>query len=343
MTTATNNTQPSKASKSNITTMTSTKAGEWKDRFTPRQLERKRIIDRVGQRRTREQLKKTVAELTARVELLTQGQDNIIIDRLISQNEELNAKYIDLKARLTSIQQLSHYPPGGEGQSNGESPPPEPSVQSISGPAVRKRATTTAKNATALALSQRKVDVTKLPFFNSVSLHQSPRAETGTPGRDTDAIPSEELVDIIMSWKINALHGLSFDFLIACTGVDRIPDGPTTGLSPVLICAWRYCLADLITAQILKWVRRSDFSQQLYQSLSQSGEYVCPFATSECDIEDPISEIETQRRAVLFCAFLVASLWRDIFTSTKVCHAQFWALYRYFMVSIRMNAILVGR
>jgi hypothetical protein len=87
-----------------------TKNVEWKERFTTHQLGRKRTMDRVPQRRTREQLKKTVVELSARVELLTQGQDNIIIDRLIAQNEELNARFMDVKARLTSIQELSNYP-----------------------------------------------------------------------------------------------------------------------------------------------------------------------------------------------------------------------------------------
>jgi hypothetical protein len=208
--------------------MATTKNGEWKDRFTPRQLERKRKVDRVGQRRTREQLKKSVTELTARVELLTQGQDNIIVDRLIAQNEELNSKFMDIKTRLTSIQELSNHPLSGEGDSNGESPPPARSARSVSRLALGELAT---RN------TERKVDVSKLPFFNSVNLVRSPRSETGTLGHDpnTETIPPQELVDMIMSWKINAQHGLSFEFLMACSGFDRVSGGPTAGTCSIVV------------------------------------------------------------------------------------------------------------
>ena len=82
------------------------KPTEWKDRFTDRQLERKRLVDRVGQRRTRDQLKKTVADLTERVELLSQAHSDTIIERLLAENDQLRERFNECNAKIAAIQQL---------------------------------------------------------------------------------------------------------------------------------------------------------------------------------------------------------------------------------------------
>lgn len=75
----------------------------WKRRFNPSQLERKRLSDRLNQRRTRKQTKEYVAELEKRIQILTRGTHETLIDQLIKENNVLRASLSGHRANTEAV------------------------------------------------------------------------------------------------------------------------------------------------------------------------------------------------------------------------------------------------
>jgi hypothetical protein len=63
-----------------------------------------------------------------------------------------------------------------------------------------------------------------------MNLYHSPPAESAVPGCDTDTIPPQDIIDIIMSWKINVKYGLGFESLDGLYRPDSVPHAPTLGM-----------------------------------------------------------------------------------------------------------------
>ncbi|KEF54131.1 uncharacterized protein A1O9_09926 [Exophiala aquamarina CBS 119918] len=283
--------------------MSRNSTGEWKDRFTERQLERKRHVDRVGQRRTRNQLKKTVADLTDMVELLTQAQGNVIIDRLMKENDELRSKLNDYKTKMFSIQQLS-----SDCMDEAEAADKLASAKS----------SRSYKDEATIAITLKALEdylnafSHKLPFITNMIFYRIGRLESST--LESDALSARELIDSIMSWKLTTQHGIGFEFLLSSLGLDREP-------------------LMLTTKRVMDVVKRKDFYEIILEELNETGEYISPFAPDAVDYESVYcSEMERQRRAILLCAYEIIIRWRTLFASRLECHAQFWGLYRLFIL-----------
>jgi hypothetical protein len=192
--------------------MARTKSSEWKNRFTQSQLERKRHVDRLGQRRTRDQLKKTVADLTERVELLTRAQGSVIIERLMSENEELREQVSECKSKISTIHQMSRdYLDEAENTQAAQTNPEDKTKDRM---AIVK--------ATKSLEDSLKISSRGLPFLSAILFCRPSRSVPSSPGSEA-AFSGNELLDMIMSWKLSTQHGLGFDFLLHSLGLDREP------------------------------------------------------------------------------------------------------------------------
>ena len=75
----------------------------WRDRFSQEQLEKKRVVDRLGQRKARRQSKQTVAALEERVRQLLAGEQNNLVQTLMDENAALRAELSRYKGMLEAI------------------------------------------------------------------------------------------------------------------------------------------------------------------------------------------------------------------------------------------------
>jgi hypothetical protein len=76
---------------------------DWKVRFSEKQLERKRLSDKISQRRLRQQSKRIGAELECRLQLLTDGQTATLINQMQQENALLRAKIWRYRFQMESI------------------------------------------------------------------------------------------------------------------------------------------------------------------------------------------------------------------------------------------------
>lgn len=80
----------------------------WKSKFTDEQLERKRQVDRITQRRTRQKSKQVVAQLQEKKNMLSSGDHKGLLERMMAENEDLTSKLKDFQARLDQIHRISN-------------------------------------------------------------------------------------------------------------------------------------------------------------------------------------------------------------------------------------------
>ncbi|KAJ5350810.1 hypothetical protein N7541_008537 [Penicillium brevicompactum] len=79
----------------------------WKAKFSDKQLERKRQLDRINQRRTRQQSKQSTALLKDKVDLLMQGDHKTLLERMMAENEAMRAKLNVFQAKFEHVHQIS--------------------------------------------------------------------------------------------------------------------------------------------------------------------------------------------------------------------------------------------
>lgn len=78
-------------------------APDWKDRFSEKQLERKRIGDKISQRRARQQSKRIVDGLEHRLRLLKTGQTATLINQIQQENACIRTKIWRYRYQMESI------------------------------------------------------------------------------------------------------------------------------------------------------------------------------------------------------------------------------------------------
>ncbi|RFU25240.1 hypothetical protein B7463_g11104, partial [Scytalidium lignicola] len=83
--------------------MASNSGPTWKSRFNQKQLERKRLADRISQRRARRQSREAAAELEQSLSLLQDGDLKGLLQRTIAENNALRAKLNKFQTKLESI------------------------------------------------------------------------------------------------------------------------------------------------------------------------------------------------------------------------------------------------
>ncbi|KAH8430910.1 uncharacterized protein LDX57_008574 [Aspergillus melleus] len=80
----------------------------WKSKFTDKQLERKRQVDRISQRRTRQNSKQVAAQLQEKMNLLSSGDHKGLLEQMLAENEGLTSKLNLFQNRLDQIHRLSN-------------------------------------------------------------------------------------------------------------------------------------------------------------------------------------------------------------------------------------------
>ena len=76
---------------------------DWKGRFSDKQLERKRLSDKISQRRLRQQSKRSVAELECHLRLLADGDTATLINQMQQQNALLRTKIWRYRYQMESF------------------------------------------------------------------------------------------------------------------------------------------------------------------------------------------------------------------------------------------------
>ncbi|PYH85240.1 hypothetical protein BO82DRAFT_266429, partial [Aspergillus uvarum CBS 121591] len=79
----------------------------WKSKFSDEQLERERHVDRISQRRTRRKSKQDAAQLQEKMNLLSSGDHQGLLERTLMENDGLKSKLNLLQARLGQIHRIS--------------------------------------------------------------------------------------------------------------------------------------------------------------------------------------------------------------------------------------------
>lgn len=75
----------------------------WKDRYTEKQLEKKRLADRLSQQKLRRESKRAVAELEQRLQLSIRGENAALIRQLLDENARLHSAISHYRSRLEDI------------------------------------------------------------------------------------------------------------------------------------------------------------------------------------------------------------------------------------------------
>lgn len=79
----------------------------WKSKLSDEQLKRKRQVDRISQRRTRQKSKQVAVQLQEKMTLLSSGDHKGLLERMMAENEELTGKLKHFQTRLDHIHRLS--------------------------------------------------------------------------------------------------------------------------------------------------------------------------------------------------------------------------------------------
>ncbi|KIX06655.1 uncharacterized protein Z518_04631 [Rhinocladiella mackenziei CBS 650.93] len=319
----------------------------WKQRFTHQQLERKRYMDRIGQRRTRMHLKRTVTALEERLSLLLEQQPDILIQQLMAENEMLQASLSNMESRMGMILQCSRESleesanwntstavagtntaasaSASSSASTNAAPPAiyapktgrqqSRAIQSPNPGEVKTMCDIGVQTDRDLAWETASLAGT-LPFFDHVLFHgvsSLPWKESSLPASDFWPTARTELVETILSWKFRGQHGLGFEFLLKCCGLEQAP-------------------VSLNLLEIRRRILSKNFWEYIHDRLLKPDHLGGP---SRLDLEtqswQPLTSLECEQRAVALCACEVTTRWRKLFRSETECIAMYWSLYTYFL------------
>lgn len=209
----------------------------WKDRFSQKQLERKRLGDRLGQRRIRRHTKRAVVELEEKLNLLLERQDNLLIDKLMKENTALRASLDNYQAKMKSILLCSQqcleedeedYPDvlescqgrSGQPRSVAPSETPPKDIDSSEHRPGHCRNGFFISDSWLPAHNQVSIIFQIANFFTKNSTSKAP-------------LSAAKLVDSIIAWKLIENHGLGFNFLIRHFDLDKEPICLSLGTSKI--------------------------------------------------------------------------------------------------------------
>ncbi|KAJ5638397.1 hypothetical protein N7490_008276 [Penicillium lividum] len=289
----------------------------WKDRFNEKQLERKRLSDKISQRRARQQSKRSKADLEQRLRLLLDGETGRLINCVQQENALLRMKILRYRSQMERmfiqgkeclLQDDSSWnelntsiitQPSVQPELDMHNPPPLVDSPSDSGyssdhPAERRCKANIFKNESSLF-------VELAGFIGRTNITHSP-------------LEVNEILESIMMWK--AKFGLvPNEFIVVLTSLNLNQEPFYLTPEKVAEQAW---------------------SKYLFQDIIQNllyGEEPCPRNLQPEDKipEEQMSKMQYQRQAVAYCAYETVRAWRECFKSSLEYTAVFWAQYRYFM------------
>ncbi|KAJ5739423.1 hypothetical protein N7533_012207 [Penicillium manginii] len=79
----------------------------WKANFSQKQLERKRHVDRISQRRNRQKSKETATLFKDKMDLLVEGDHKTLLERMSMENDAMKAKLDMFKAKFEHVHRIS--------------------------------------------------------------------------------------------------------------------------------------------------------------------------------------------------------------------------------------------
>ncbi|OAL47380.1 hypothetical protein IQ07DRAFT_114766 [Pyrenochaeta sp. DS3sAY3a] len=285
---------------------------DWKHRFNKKQLERKRLSDKISQRRTRQQSKRTIAELECRLRLARDGHVATLINRMQQENALLRTKIWRYRFQMETmfIQSKECLLHDDDSWSDLNAPilipkppnlndtihPPEPLIPSTPDAQVERKC------------------LARL-FKIQPSLFVELAGLMGSTNDVDGQVAANNLLESIMMWKAKfAFVKNEFAVLIASLNLDQEPF---------------YLTSEKVHEQAL--------SRYVYQDILQNllyGEEIAPRDLRPDDKipEEQMSKMQYQRRAIAYCAYETVWAWRECFKSSLEYAASFWAQYRYFML-----------
>ncbi|GME37629.1 hypothetical protein EDB80DRAFT_730018 [Neofusicoccum parvum] len=117
------------------------------------------------------------------------------------------------------------------------------------------------------------------------------------------------MLECLIAWNLEKNNGLKPGLMIDVLALDKAP------LSLTAETIRRRVSSKLFHQRILDAVLHDQHLQAAEEDQGDVGR---------------LSEIEFQRRNILFCSYRVATLWRHLYSSKLVYLVYFWAVYRFF-------------
>lgn len=287
----------------------------WKDRFSEKQLEKKRLSDKINQRRTRQQSKRTIAELECRLRLLLEGEKATLINQIQRDNARLRVKIWRYRCQMENMfnkgKDCLQQDDGAWGEFN-IAITTQPTRQDMDDQDLSMDRSANHDVDSPLSAEQRCVQyLMKMDSSLFVELAKLiGRADV------VDAqFATNEILESIMVWK-SSFESPENEFTAVLThfALDQEP-------------------FNLITEN----VKQQALSKSLFQDIMENLLYGEEHPPRHLQLDDMIAEgqmpeTQHQRRAMAYCAYESLRAWRKCFKSSLEYIAIFWAQYRYFLV-----------
>ncbi|KAF5010401.1 hypothetical protein FDECE_3453 [Fusarium decemcellulare] len=288
----------------------------WKDKFTQQQLTKKRINDKINQRRLRKQCKEETAELERRLALLEADTKGTLINCLLDDNAALRAKIHKYQTGFRDIlatgkdcldaDEATHegindpclQEPAKSDSTDGFSP-----QESTSGEPSKNNTTTILGR---LETSESRFTTTRFSVYFQLS------HILGVPEEQCSNIPTNSLLESIMAWrttKSSSKDGLE----LLVSHFSR--DSDTLNLTIDEI--HRQALSPNLFPDILEWL------------LYERDISYCANSTEDTPLQ--LSNAERQRRAIAYYAYQKSLPCKKLFKSALERIVMFWADYKCFL------------
>lgn len=203
-------------------------ATDGKKRFKPKQLERKRLVDRLAQRRTRKQLKDHVADLENRVGMLARGEHEALIRHITRENDKLRASLNRYKCKMEAVL-LCTKECLDEEEDDISNPDPQmvhsqPSASRNQSPWPTADSPSQHHSASAFPI----VTVSQT-WKSSIVFQAASLVLPGAKGSGSVPFTRREWLECIAMWKIAYSRGQESSFLLRHFDLDKNPISLTTG------------------------------------------------------------------------------------------------------------------
>ncbi|KAJ3546555.1 hypothetical protein NM208_g1947 [Fusarium decemcellulare] len=283
----------------------------WKERYTEKQLEKKRLVDRQNQQRLRKESKRSAADLEERLKLSVQGEYATLIRHLLDENARLRSTISHYRSRLGDIMAWSQDCLGHD------TPPNETAAPTSHDASVSERRVY--KTASAFPL-QRPPPISRHSsiFFHATALTKQP-ASVIPPGVSTEAI-----LESVTAWKLSNNHGFGSQFIVDLFALNSIhspfcaPDG----------VEWR-----VSSAQFYHYLLQALVSDKSFPTREEDEPYQLP---PGC-----LSGLEKQKRTTALYTYESFRKWKPFFTSQHEWAAIYWSIFKYIEKKVTKQPIFV--
>lgn len=217
----------------------------WKSKLNQKQLEKKRLTDRINQRRAREQTRRTLCELEDRIKLLSDGNYDALEKQLVTENARLRHSLDQYHSRVRDMVSWK-FPQFDADEEEDEI------HQSTSRPHIQQSPSTRCPDrdpASASALNDPHLDLVdfmgrtaqkprlflthyipsppQIPM--SILFQTAPLLKRAPSTSAVEELLSVDLIESVMVWKLNNNYRYGFEFLFQHLGLDKEPHSLSLG------------------------------------------------------------------------------------------------------------------